>query len=170
MDSMISIPTLVIFSLWSIWILHVKNRLEEKVRDQHATILSERSVYATDQECWRVESGRKNQQIFGLSVQNKDLTRRKYRLSKIIRLLRLREDPVNLKMSWIKTEETDVRICKARVREQLAIELENAGAIKYKIEEWDEPRLGGPQIGVTASINLLNLKYDKRQETNEQNA
>lgn len=89
---------------------------------------------------------------------NSDLEKQVARCHKMIRVLRDRQDSASLTLTWLKTPDTDERVCKVRVREQLAIELENTKALKYTVREWNDNKLGGPQISVTASINLLKLK------------
>jgi hypothetical protein len=92
----------------------------------------------------------------------------KVRLSRLVKILRLREDPITFSITWFKTPETDIRICKARVREQLGIELENAGVIKYQVSENYREDIKEAEIKVTATINTLNLKYDGRNEEAKQ--
>lgn len=151
------------------WLWFIKDAKKYEIEELQKKLESERSVNAAAQSEWKRLNDARNAQLHALQQNNNSLLASKVRLSRLVRILRLREDPTQLQMTWLKTEETDVRICKVRVREQLAIELENAGALKYKVQEWDDPKLGGPQIGVTASINLLNFNDDARKETTSQN-
>ena len=119
---------------------------------------------------WVKANKRKNEELAALQILNDNLAGSKVRLSRLVKILRLREDPITFSITWFKTPETDIRVCKARVREQLGIELENAGVIKYQVSENYRGDLKETEIKVTATINTLNLKYDGRTEgTTEQN-
>jgi hypothetical protein len=113
---------------------------------------------------WVKTNKRKNGELAALISLNGKLSISKVRLSRLVKMLRLREDPVTLAMTWFKTPDTDERVCKVRVREQLAIELENEGVIKYKVSENYREDLKETEITVTAIINTINLKYDGRTE------
>lgn len=155
----------IIFAISEGWLLVVIESKKCVIKELQDTLKSEQSVNAAARENWKQLNYARNKQLYALQHNNSALLASKVRMSRIIRILRRREDPTSLRLAWLITPETDVNICKVRVREQLAIELENAGAIKYKTEYFDDPKLGGDHIGVTATINLLNLTEDGTERT-----
>lgn len=169
METLFSIGCVILASI-CMWLFEINRAKDYAIKELRETLKSEQSTNAAAREEWRRLNNRKNALLHALRHNNSALLASKVRMSRIIRILRLREDPTSLRLAWLITPDTDVSICKVRVREQLAIELENAGVIKYKTEYFDEPKLGGDHLAVTATINLLNLtEDDRKQETSAEN-
>jgi len=80
------------------------------------------------------------------------------RLSSIIGTLRKRQIRIVRSITWFKTPETDIRVLKVQAREQLAIDLENGGAIEYIISEHFREDIQETEITVKARIKILNMK------------
>ena len=143
-------------------------KLEKELRATRIEVSQKDMKYDAALTEWVKSNKIKNERIAALQILNDNLTASKVRLSRLVKILRLREDPVTFSITWFKTPETDIRICKVRVREQLGIELENAGVIKYRVSENYREDIKETEIKVTATINTLNLKYDGRNEEAKQ--
>lgn len=86
------------------------------------------------------------------------LYKREQRLSEMVKRLRKRQITFVRGITWFKNPETDIRVLKVQAREQLAIDLENGGAIEYLISENPRPDIDQTEITVKARIKTLNMK------------
>lgn len=102
-----------------------------------------------------------NEQNFDLGVSSetiKVLNERNEKLLDIVKTLRSRIKVYSMGITRFKNPETDIRVLQVYAREELAIALQKAGIITYKMEEnWRED-LKETEVKVTATINVNQIK------------
>lgn len=138
--------------------LIINDKLETKLKrlqEEHAVTLSMRRE---EQAIWKEINDRRNLRLSALETANIRFSLSVQKLSTTVRKLRNRQVNFARSITWFKTEETDIRVLKVQAREQLAIDLENAGAIDYLISENARPDIGQTEITVKARIKTLNMK------------
>lgn len=138
--------------------LYANSDLKEKVK----TLCEEAETTAKNNASKQLElRGR----VYGISGElsllrdaHVQLYKREQRLTAMVQRLRKRQITFVRGITWFKNPETDIRVLKVQAREQLAIDLENGGAIEYLISENPRPDIDQTEITVKARIKTLNMK------------
>ncbi len=140
-------------------LLEINNRLSEQAKLYIAALADQNAVQDAERKEWTRLNNQRNAILEATKIRNENLAASVVRLSRLVKIFRHREQTVKLSITWFVNPDIDIRVCKVRVREQLAIDLENMGALTYKVREIPRPDLDANEVQVEASINILNFKY-----------
>jgi len=132
--------------------------LRAKLKQKHIELLEERVAREKEQQEWKELNDSRNLVVDALTASRFKLAYSVQRLSIMVRNLRKRQISIVRSITWFKTPETDIRVLKVQVREQLAIDLENKGVIEYIISEYYREDIQETEVTVKAKINILNMK------------
>jgi len=149
---------LTAMTLLLVGVVYANLKLSDKVKALREEAAATLKINASKSLELQKEAYGRSRELSLLKEAHVILYKREKRLTEMVQRLRKRQITITRGITWFKNPETDIRVLKVQAREQLAIDLENDGAIVYVISENYRRDIQGTEITVKAQIKTLKMK------------